>query len=130
MQCKPGETIQELAARIRQATATCDFTEINDHQDEAMCTQFMCSVNNEAVLQALFKINDGELTFSRAVQIEMETEEAAKVVKETVYELRPKLVNKVSSKLQPKNAIQSTVLQQQKPNTPRAYSGISMGTCI
>ena len=33
---KPGETIPELAARIRQDAVTCDFTTITDPQDEAL----------------------------------------------------------------------------------------------
>ena len=28
MKCKPGETISELASRIRQDAATCDFQSI------------------------------------------------------------------------------------------------------
>jgi hypothetical protein len=63
---KPGETIQELAARVRQKAATCNFASITDAQDEAMRTNFICSVNNEAVLKALFKIPDDELTFARS----------------------------------------------------------------
>ena len=51
---KPGETIQELVARIRQDAVTCDFTSIKDPLDEALRTRFICSVNNEAVLKALF----------------------------------------------------------------------------
>ena len=61
MSRKPGEAINELAARIRQDASTCDFTEITDPLDEAMRTRFMCSVNNEAVLKALFKIKPAEL---------------------------------------------------------------------
>ena len=36
-------------------------------------------------MKALFKINDDELNFDRAVQVATETEEAAIVAKETVY---------------------------------------------
>ena len=36
MQRKPGETLQELVARIRQDAATCDFPSIKDPQDEAL----------------------------------------------------------------------------------------------
>ena len=36
MQRKPGESLQELAARIRQDAATCDFASIKDPQDEAL----------------------------------------------------------------------------------------------
>ena len=89
MQRKPGETIQELAARIRHDAVRCDFPSIKDPQDEAMRTRFMCSVNNEVVLKALFKVKDDELTFAKALQIAQETEEAAKVAKETVYGAKP-----------------------------------------
>ena len=85
MNRKPGETIQELAARIRHDAATCDFTAIHNPLDEALRTRFMCSVRNEAVLKGLFKIKDGDLTFAKAIAVAMETEEAAKVAKETVY---------------------------------------------
>ena len=44
----------------------------------------MCCVNNEAVLKALFKIKSDELTFTRAVEVATETEDAAKVARETV----------------------------------------------
>ncbi len=95
MERKPGETIQELAARIRQDAATCDFASIKDPQDEALRTRFICSVNNEAVLKALFKIKDDELDFARAIRIAVETEDAAKVAKETVYGTQPRTVHKV-----------------------------------
>ena len=85
MRRKPGETIQELAARIRQDAVTCDFPSIKDPLDEAMRTRFICSVDNEAVLKALFRIKDNELTFAKAIAVAVETEEAAKVAKETVY---------------------------------------------
>ena len=58
MQRKPGETVQELAARIRKDAATCDFLSIKDPQDEALRQRFICSVNNEDVMEALFKISD------------------------------------------------------------------------
>ncbi|XP_014675860.1 PREDICTED: uncharacterized protein LOC106815848 [Priapulus caudatus] len=80
MQRKPGETIQELAARIRQDAATCDFTSIKDPQDEALRTRFICSVSNEAVLKALFKIKGDELDFARAVNIAIETEDATSFI--------------------------------------------------
>jgi len=47
-------------------------------------------------LRALFKINDQGLTFSRALQVEIDTEDAAKVAKETIY--GTKTVNKVQKK--------------------------------
>ena len=46
MKGKPGETIQELAANIRQAAATCDFANIKNPLDEALQTRFICSINN------------------------------------------------------------------------------------
>ena len=95
MERKPGETLQELAARIRQDAATCDFPSIKDPQDEALRQRFICSVNNEAVLKAIFKVKDTDLTFAKAIQTAIETEDAAKVAKETVYGSRPRPVNKV-----------------------------------
>ena len=57
MKRKPSETVQELAARIRQAATTCDFANIENPLDEALRTRFICSIYNEAVLKALFKLN-------------------------------------------------------------------------
>ena len=94
---KPGVSIQELAARIRQDAVTCDFAAIKDPLDEAMRTRFMCSVSNEAVLKALFKFKEEELTFAKAIAVAMETEEAAKVSKETVYGAKASAVGKVDS---------------------------------
>ena len=85
MQRKTGETAQELAARIRQEAATCDFGSIRDAQDEALRTKFICSIGDEAVLKALFKIKDDELRLGRAVEVTMETEDDAKAATETVH---------------------------------------------
>ena len=85
MKHKPGETIPELASRIRQDAATCDFQSIKDPLDEALRTKFICSVDNEAVLKTLFKLKDDELKFSNAIRVAQEVEEAAKVAKETVH---------------------------------------------
>ena len=85
MKRNPGETIHELAARIRHDATTCEFATIADAQDEALRTRFICSVRNEAKLKALFKLKDDGLTFAKAVNIAMEMEEAAKVAKETVH---------------------------------------------
>ena len=52
MDRKPGKTIQELVARIRQDAVTCDFASIQDPLDKAFCTRFICSINNKAVLKA------------------------------------------------------------------------------
>ena len=85
VQRKPGETVPELAARIRQDAAKCDFDAIKDPQDEAMRSRFICSIGNEAVLKAIFKVSDEELTFSKAVKIAQNTEDAAKAAKEQCY---------------------------------------------
>ena len=82
MKRKPGETIPELASRIRQDAATCDFQSIKDPLDEALRTKFICSVDNEAVLKTLFKLKDDELKFSNAIRMAQEVEEVAK---ETVH---------------------------------------------
>ena len=115
MKRKPGETIQELAARIRQAAATCDFANIENSLDEALRTRFIRSINNEAVLKALFKINDDELTFEKAVQVATETKEAGVVAKETVYGTSSNVcsstVAQVSKKRNLVKNLQRTLLQ-------------------
>ena len=95
MRRKPGETLQELVARIHQDAATCNFASIKVPQDEALRSRFICSVNNEAVLKALCKVKDDELEFAKAIEIATETEEAAKVGKDTVHGVKPKPVHKV-----------------------------------
>ena len=67
MKRKLDKTVQELAACIRQAAATCDFANIKNPWGEEQRTRFIRSINNEAVLKALFKINDDELNFEKAV---------------------------------------------------------------
>ena len=67
MQRKPGETVTEFKRRVQQDAAKCDFDAIKDRQDEAMQTRFICSIRNEAVLKAIFKVSDEELTFSKAL---------------------------------------------------------------
>ena len=76
---KPGETVPELAARIRQGASTCDIRSIKDVQDVAMRTRFICTVKSEAILKALFKVKDDDLLFQRVVELAQEIEEAAKV---------------------------------------------------
>ena len=43
--------------------------------DEALSTKFMCSIQNEAVIKALFRIKEADLTFEKAVIIAQEIEE-------------------------------------------------------
>ena len=50
-----------------------------------MHTGFVSSVGNEAVLKALFKFSDVELTFHKGVEVALETEDVAKVARETVH---------------------------------------------
>jgi len=66
----------------------CDFASIADPLDEALCTRFICSVNNEAVLKALFKMKADELDVTIAIQVAIQTEDATKVEGDG---LRPKI---------------------------------------
>ena len=59
----------ELASHIRQDAVTCNFSSIKDLEDEMLRQRFICSVNNEAVLKALFKRKEEEITFAKAVQV-------------------------------------------------------------
>ena len=58
----------------------------------------MCSVNNEAVLKALFKVKYDELDFNKAINIAIQTEDAAKVARETVHGTKTQSVQQVKSR--------------------------------
>ena len=122
MKRRPGESILELAARICQDAVTCDFVSIRVPLDEAMRTRFMCSVNNEAVLKALFKVKDSELTFAKAISVAVETEDAAKVAKETVYGSTGKQVVAV-------NKVQDRFPRNQHRSQPSPLSGEESSRC-
>ena len=63
-----------------------DFQSIRDPLDEALRTRFICSVENEAVLKALFKLKDDDLTFTKAIMhVAQKTKEAATMAMEMVY---------------------------------------------
>ena len=94
MDRKFGE-YKNLVSRIKQDTVTCDLTSITNPLDEALRTRFICSMSNEAVLKALSKIKDLDLTFTKAIEITTEIEDAAKVAKETLHETGPSTVNSV-----------------------------------
>ena len=57
---------------------TCDFLAIKNPLDEAMRTCFICAINNETVLKSVFREPEEGLTFSKAVDIATEVEEAPK----------------------------------------------------
>ena len=98
MKRKSGETIQQFATCIRQAAATCDFTNIENPLDEVLRTRFICSIHNDTVLKALFKINDDELNFEKSCQVMTKTEEAAMVAKETSSDVYSSTAAKISKK--------------------------------
>ena len=60
-----------------------------------MRTRFLCSVDNEAVLKALFKTKDDELSLSKAIEVAMDIEDAAMCAKETVYGEKMSNVDKI-----------------------------------
>ena len=90
--------LQELASRIRQDAAICDFCSITHPQDEAMRTRLISATNNEAVLKALFKHDDKELTFTKAIQVASKTGDADKVAKEIVHRNKPTPAYEVNKK--------------------------------
>ena len=73
-------------------------------------------MHNAAVLKALFKVSDNELDFTCAVAIAVETEDTAKVAKETIYGNKPKPVNKVTQQVKP-----HTIPQKTDKNTGSCY---------
>ena len=124
MKRKPGETVHELAARIRQDAVTCDFTSIADPLDEALRTRFICSISNEAVLKAIFKIKDTDLTFAKAITVANETEDAARVAKETVHGVKNTEIHKINT-----NAPRGSTSKSPRTNTPSSSSPFPKGTC-
>ncbi|ELT95475.1 hypothetical protein CAPTEDRAFT_191942 [Capitella teleta] len=54
---------------VSQDAVTCDIGSIKDLLDKAMRTRFICSINNEAALIALFWVKDTDLSFTKAVEI-------------------------------------------------------------
>ena len=94
---KPFETPTELVARVRQMATTCDFPAIKNLLDEARRTCFICAINNEAVLKSVFREPEEKLTFSMAVDIATEVEEAVKTAKPQVYS-KPEEVHKIQTK--------------------------------
>ncbi|KII67041.1 hypothetical protein RF11_12094 [Thelohanellus kitauei] len=71
---KTGESVSESASRVRQKANTCDFASITDPLDEALKTGYICAVNHEAVLKAIFHKSTSDLTFSRIVDIAAKVE--------------------------------------------------------
>ena len=78
---------------------TCDFPAIKNPLDEAMTACFICAINNEAVLKSVFCEPEEKLTFSKAVDIAPDVEEAAKTAKAQVYS-KPEEVHKIQTKKQ------------------------------
>ena len=73
----------ENLLRITQDAINCDFPSISNPLDEALRTRFMF-INNEAVLKALFKAKNDDLTFAKAIEIATQIEDAAKCAKDTM----------------------------------------------
>ena len=96
--------------------ATCDFAAITDPLDKALRTRFICSINNEAVLKALFKINADDLNFTCAIEVTTKTEDAAKVAERTVFGSFSEGVHKVRSfkNINKKSAISNSSQEKDK----------------
>ena len=75
---------------------TCDFPAIKNPLDEVMRTCVISVINNEAVLKSVFREPEEKLTFSKAVDISTEVEEAAKTANAQVYS-KPEEVHKIQT---------------------------------
>ena len=82
---QPGESPNDLAARLRQAAATCDFPSVKDWLDDSLRTAFVCKIDNEAVVKACFQRKPDDLTFAKAVALANEIEGADRAAKITTY---------------------------------------------
>ena len=84
MKRQPGESPNDLAARLRQAAATCDFPSVKDWLDDSLRTAFVCKID-EAVVKACFQRKPDYLTFAIAVALANEIEGADRAAKITTY---------------------------------------------
>ena len=50
-----------------------------------MRTCFVCSVNNEAIFKAIFRIKEDQLSFAKAIQVATQVEDDMKVPKDIIY---------------------------------------------
>ena len=82
---QPGESPNDLAARLREAAATCDFPSVKDWLDDSLRTAFVCKIDNEAVVKACFQRKPDDLTFAKAVALVNEIEGADRAAKITMY---------------------------------------------
>ena len=82
-----------------------------------MRTCFICAINNEAVLKSVFREPEEKLTFSKAVDIATEVEEAAKTAKAQVYS-KPEEVHKIQTKKQYHHHQKSAPSSKQASSTP------------
>ena len=96
---------------------TCDFPAIKNPLDEAMRTCFICAINNEAVMKSVFREPEEKLTFSKAVDIATEVEEAAKTAKAQVYS-QPEEVHKIQTKKQYHHHQKSSPSSKRPSSTP------------
>ncbi|KII72659.1 hypothetical protein RF11_15167 [Thelohanellus kitauei] len=83
---EPDETPAQLAIRIRQKASTCDFQSIVDQLDEMMKTCFISTINNGAVIKAIFHRSNANLSFLQTVEIATEVEEASKSAKAQILD--------------------------------------------
>ena len=82
---QPGESPNDLAARLRQAAATCDFPSVKDWLDDSLRTAFVCKIDNEAVVKDCFQRKPQQLTFAKTVALANEIEGADRAAKITTY---------------------------------------------
>ena len=82
---QPRESPNNLAARLRQAAAICDFPSMKNWLDDLLRTAFICKVNNEAVVKACFQRKPDDLTFAKAVTLATEIEGANREAKIAMY---------------------------------------------
>ena len=60
------------------------FLQFSNPLDETLRTRFMCCIDNEVVLKALFKAKNVDLTFPKAIEIATQIEDAAKCARDTM----------------------------------------------
>ena len=105
---------------VKQISATCDFPSISNPLDDAVRTCFMCAVGNEGVLRAIFRKN-ADVTFTEAVAIASEVEEATKTAKAQLHS-RSSDVNLINKQRSPQTH-QNNRFQKRSSNKSASSTG-------
>ena len=73
---KPSESVEHFTSDLRLLASKCNFTAVADPVQEALLSQFISGISSSRVREKLILADDSTLTFSDAVRIAKEAEQA------------------------------------------------------